>query len=89
VRDLRLVQAGDRPYDAASIAVPIVVGHGSQSLPHHQRAAVELAAKAPDAELVVIEGADHGAHFSHPDEFADLVRRAITRAGEGDAGAPR
>jgi pimeloyl-ACP methyl ester carboxylesterase len=83
VTDLRLVQDGRFPYDAGSIAVPVVVGAGSQSLPHHQRSATELATSVPGAELVVIDGADHGAHFTHPDEFADLVRRAVAREDDG------
>ena len=35
----------------------------------------------PGAELVLLDGADHGAHVSRPDEFAALVRRALDRAG--------
>jgi pimeloyl-ACP methyl ester carboxylesterase len=29
----------------------------------------------------VVEGAGHGAHLSHPEAFADLVRRAVELAG--------
>ena len=36
--------------------------------------------RRPAGELVVIEGASHGAHLSHPTEFADLVRRAAALA---------
>jgi pimeloyl-ACP methyl ester carboxylesterase len=68
------------PFDLAAVTVPVVVGVGSESRPHHLEAAPRLAASLPDAELVVIEGASHGAHLSHPREFADLVRRALARA---------
>ena len=49
---------------------------------HHMRATDDLARTAPRGELRVVEGADHGAHLTHPNEFADLVRRALERAGE-------
>jgi pimeloyl-ACP methyl ester carboxylesterase len=35
----------------------------------------------PDAELIEIEGAAHGAHLTHPDAFAGFVRAAVARAG--------
>jgi pimeloyl-ACP methyl ester carboxylesterase len=67
------------PYDAATFPVPVVVGHGSKSRPHHMEGTRRLADELPDGELVVIEGADHGAHLTHPREFASLVRRAVAR----------
>jgi pimeloyl-ACP methyl ester carboxylesterase len=36
-----------------------------------------LAGALPHGELVPIEGAAHGAHLSHPAEFAGLVRRVL------------
>jgi pimeloyl-ACP methyl ester carboxylesterase len=68
------------PYDVGSLPVPVVAGHGEASRPHHQQAAHQLAVEAPRGELVVIAGASHGAHLSHPKEFAALVRRAVSRA---------
>lgn len=81
--DLAGLRAG-RPFDPAEVRVPVVVGVGSQSRPHQVDAAPRLVASLPDAELVVIEGASHGAHLSHPAEFADLVRRALARAGTAE-----
>ena len=46
------------------------------------RATEALARTAPGGELRVVEGAGHGAHLTHPNEFADLVRLALARAGE-------
>jgi len=70
----------ESPYDLASLPVPVVAGHGSVSRPHHQEAARTLAREAPLGELVVIDGASHGAHLSHPVEFAGLVKRAAALA---------
>jgi pimeloyl-ACP methyl ester carboxylesterase len=68
------------PYTAAALRVPVLAARGSKARPHHRRATDELARSAPLGELAVIEGADHGAHLSHPAEFAALVRRAVERA---------
>lgn len=74
------------PYDPAGVAVPVVAAFGSESRPHHMRATEELARAVPHGELRVIDGASHGAHLSHPAEFADLVRRALELAGEHPRG---
>jgi pimeloyl-ACP methyl ester carboxylesterase len=68
---------GAPPYDPAALALPIVAGHGTRSGPHHQESAVRLAELAPAGELVVVEGADHGVHLTHPAELARLARRAV------------
>jgi pimeloyl-ACP methyl ester carboxylesterase len=78
VADLHSVRSV-APYDPAALPMPVVSGCGSASKPYHQRAARELADAVPDGELVTIGGATHGAHQSHPQEFAGLVRRALAR----------
>ena len=77
LRSLRPPNAA--PFDAATLAVPLVAAHGGRSRPHHQRAARTLATVVPQGELVVIDDASHGAHLTHPREFAGLVRRALDR----------
>jgi pimeloyl-ACP methyl ester carboxylesterase len=72
---------GSAPFDASDIRVPVVAGCGSVSEPRHRDSATRLAEVVPDGELVVIDGAAHGAHMSHPREFGDLVRRVVERAG--------
>jgi pimeloyl-ACP methyl ester carboxylesterase len=69
----------EAPFDATSLRMPVVAGHGGASRPHHRAAARQLASDVPDGELVVIDGASHGAHLTHPREFAGLVRRAVER----------
>jgi pimeloyl-ACP methyl ester carboxylesterase len=68
------------PYSASAIHVPVIAGRGSTSAPHHRRAAEELTRLVAGATLVEIEGAGHGAHASHPDAFAQIVRDALTLA---------
>jgi len=83
VNDMRSLRAvdGRGPLDPAAVKVPVVVGHGSASKPYQVDNTRRLADLLPDAELVVIEGAQHGAHSSHPEGFADFARSAIARAG--------
>lgn len=68
-------------YDPADVTVPVVAGHGTEGAPHHAKAAEALAAGAPDAELVVVEGAGHGVHLTHPQELAAMARRVAERLG--------
>jgi pimeloyl-ACP methyl ester carboxylesterase len=88
VAEMRSVRPGSTPpYDPERIGVPVVAAHGGQTKAHHRRAVEELAARVPDSELVVVDGAGHGAHLTHPAAFAELVRRAAARA-QGLPAAP-
>lgn len=81
VAEMRAVRRGSPPpYHPERIGVPVMAAHGSLTRTHHRRAAEELAARTTDGELVVVDGAGHGAHLTHPAPFADLVRRAVARA---------
>lgn len=79
VAELRSAQAA--PFDPAAVTVPVMVAHGSDSVGRHARAAAELAASLPDARLIVIEGAGHGAPSTHPVEYAAVVRAVATAGG--------
>lgn len=74
--DLASLGAG-RPFDPAGITSAVVVAHGAETTWWHRRAAEELSVALTSAELVVLDGADHGAHLTHPTAVADLVRRAL------------
>jgi pimeloyl-ACP methyl ester carboxylesterase len=71
------------PFDVGHLSVPAVYGRGSESLPHQRASPEWLVDHTPDAELIEIDGAAHGAHLTHPDAFARLVRRAVARAAGG------
>ena len=79
VAELVATRTGPAPYDPADLRLPVVVGRGSESSAHLRRAAEQLAGELPDAELVEIDGAGHGAHLSHAGAFAGLVDRALER----------
>jgi len=81
VSELRSIRPpAPAPYDPAQLTMPVIAAHGTESRPHHRETARVLAAAAPKGELVVVEGAGHGVHLSHPGSVADLVRRALARA---------
>jgi len=68
------------PYHPEAVAVPVIAAHGSESKPQHRQGAVELARRAPLGVLEVVEGAGHGAHLTHQEAVAGLVRRCLSRA---------
>lgn len=80
VAELGSLRRQPPPFRPEDVAVPTLLACGSRSLPHYQAAAAELARTVPGAELVVIDGAGHGAPATHPDAYAGLVRRAWARA---------
>lgn len=63
--------------DLGAIDVPVVVGAGGASNETWRRSAQELAERLASASYVEIAGAGHGAHLSHPDEFARYVRTCL------------
>jgi pimeloyl-ACP methyl ester carboxylesterase len=66
------------PYRPERLTVPVVAAFGSETQPQHRRGAEELARRAPRGVLETIDGADHGAHLTHPTAFADLVRGSLS-----------
>jgi pimeloyl-ACP methyl ester carboxylesterase len=68
-------------HDLSVARIASVVGRGERSQPHQRRSsevAVELLGNV--GTLVDIAGASHGAHGSHPGEFAALVDLALEHA---------
>ena len=81
--ELRTVhQPAPAPYRPERLTVPVVAAYGSETQPQHRRAAEELARRAPHGVLDRIDGAGHGAHLTHPQAFAGLVRRSLSLASE-------
>lgn len=64
-------------YADDQLTMPVIAGHGSASGARHVEDATALVAQGAGRHLVVIEGAGHGAHITHPDRFADLVRQVV------------
>lgn len=76
VADLEGLAGLARP-DLGSVVVPVRAVAGSATSEHHRHAAEALAASVRDGELVVVEGASHGIHLTHPAPAAELVRRFL------------
>jgi len=80
--DLKAMQSGPVPFDGSRIAVPVVAGYGTATSERHRRAAGELAADVAIGELITIEGAPHNAHYTHPADFAEFIRRVVGQVPE-------
>jgi pimeloyl-ACP methyl ester carboxylesterase len=65
------------PFRWEDLSVPSLFGVGLETWPFSQEAATRLA-ESLGAELFTIAGAGHTAHVSHPQEFAEFVRRSTT-----------
>lgn len=59
--------------DLGALNLPVVFGVGTQTSARHRRAVDHLAGLIDGSEVVAIDGADHGAHMTHPAEIASLV----------------
>ncbi len=80
VADLASVRITEAPFDVTRLTVPLVLGRGTNSLPHHRDAVEWLIEHTVGSELIEIDGAGHGAHLTHPDAFAGFVRATVQRA---------
>jgi pimeloyl-ACP methyl ester carboxylesterase len=79
VADLRSMRGG-KPFEVTDLSVPAVFGMGGpHSQPHHRQSVVWLGAHVPGAIDYEIEGAQHGAHLSHPDHFVTFTRAVMER----------
>ncbi|MGD0313282.1 MAG: alpha/beta hydrolase [Acidimicrobiales bacterium] len=87
--ELADIRRSDAPFDVTALAVPATFGRGGLSADRHRKTVAWLAEHTPGAELVEIGGAAHGAHLTHPDAFAALVRSALARSrASTDASTP-
>lgn len=77
VAELTDIRRARSPIDFAGLTIPVVLGRGSRSLPHHRRAIDALVEILPTTEVFEFSGAAHGAHLSHADAFAAFVRRVV------------
>lgn len=84
VADLRSFRREVPPFDVTELEIPAVFGMGGPtSRPHHRRTVQWLGANVSTGVVYEVEGAQHGAHLSHPDHFALMTRLVIERATNG------
>lgn len=85
--ELRDLRRRDRALDPLAIHVPVLVGSGGQSSERLRGSARLLNDRLPHAERYVIESAGHGAHLTHPDEFARYVEATVRLRSADDSAA--
>jgi pimeloyl-ACP methyl ester carboxylesterase len=81
VAELAAVRTSEPPFDVTGLAVPATFGRGERSATRHRDTVAWLVDHVPGSVLVEIGGAGHGAHLTHPDAFAAMVRGSLSRAG--------
>jgi pimeloyl-ACP methyl ester carboxylesterase len=69
-----------RALDPAELTLPVLVGMGGLSSERMRTSATLLAARVAGARLDEITNAGHGAHLTHPDEFARYCGDAVALA---------
>jgi pimeloyl-ACP methyl ester carboxylesterase len=79
--ELRAIRTTVPPFDVSSLSVPSLFARGGCSVGRYRDTVTWLVDHVPGAELFEIAGAKHGAHLTHPDGFAALVRATVARAG--------
>ena len=73
-----LSSAGRGPvFTIGAIERPVVVALGSEAPERAVLAADALLTELPRGRRIVVEGTPHGAHLSHPEVFAGLVRGVL------------
>jgi pimeloyl-ACP methyl ester carboxylesterase len=80
IAELLDLRRRDHALDPSVLTVPVLVGRGGLSSARLRTGAELLVARVPGAELADIDTAGHGAHLTHPDEFARFVRHAVALA---------
>lgn len=70
---------GDDDLRPESITVPVAIGVGARSGEELRRGAHVLADHLPHATFTELANAGHGAHLTHPDDFARYVGAAVPR----------
>lgn len=79
VAELRALRDPSLAVDLSAVDLPTIVGNGSTSSPSLRHGAALVMEAITDAWGVEIAGAGHGAHLTHPDEFASYVRACVAR----------
>lgn len=69
---------GGLAFDFTDVLSPVGAAYGSETTEAFRRSAETVAADCVHAaRLTVIDGAAHGAHLTHPAEFADWIREIV------------
>lgn len=73
VQEMALLREAEPEFDPLQLRVPVVVGAGEASLPHHRLVSRRLSQLLPNAVYRELPGCEHAAHVTHPAQFAELV----------------
>ena len=80
LRELRAMFAHAIEAALPRVTAPVLFARGEQDRVVPQRWVGELAALAPASRVVVVRGAAHAVHYSHPDALAREIEAFLTQA---------
>ncbi len=86
--ELAAIRLDEAPFDVSGMSVPSVFARGENSAPRHRQSVAWCVEHTPGSELVEVNGAGHGAHLTHPDAFAAMVRRLLVRVMDAAGAGP-
>ena len=89
VADLQMCRRPEAEVDFHAVVRPTLLGCGAASAERFRWSARHLLEALPDAMLVEVAESQHGAHLSHPTEFAAFAAAARARGtqpGHGSRG---
>lgn len=86
--ELEDLRRRDRALDPERIPVPVLVGWGDLSSGSLRAGARRLAGRVRSGGTYEIVNAGHGAHLTHPDDFARYIATAVERAVQAQGGPP-
>ena len=77
VLEISQLRQGPAPFETSKFQVPITIVRGSRTFPHQIRGTDELHDEIAGSKLFEIPGAGHGAHLSHPQQLAGLIKDVL------------
>jgi pimeloyl-ACP methyl ester carboxylesterase len=85
--DLAALPHDGPSFDPKAITARALLAYGGASEDRLRRAAQDMAAQIPGAQVAAVPGAEHPVHLTHPAELALLVRRVVASVDDADADA--
>jgi pimeloyl-ACP methyl ester carboxylesterase len=79
----------DAPFDFQDVAVPALVGYGTETSTEHAYGARWLAETLPNARTRAFQGTGHFAPRTHPEEYAAFVLSVLDFVDQGQLGSGR
>ncbi len=72
------------PYDFSQIHVPVIGANGSKTNDYFKSSTKFVTSQIQFSSFYEIDGANHGGHITHPEQFSEMVRYGLQKAKQFD-----